>query len=1348
MAAALGPAATLLGKVFTMLSAAPVAAYVDSLELGHNSEQIKAKLAHTRGLLHNAQVSDAGHNPGLQDLLPVLSRNADQAEDLLDELHYFQIHDKLHGTSIATTQPNLLHHGRNVLRHTATSWAAFFSCANDAHTLHFQPVIMSRKIKSVLQDMQTQCDSISDLLSSIPSSSMAVALLHRPQIGSTIMQDTLYGRRDTFEETVNRIVSCKQTVSVLPIVGPGGIGKTTFTQHLYNDARAENHFEVRVWVCVSTDFDVLKLTREILGCILATQEEGSSGAANETLNLDQLQLSIACRLKSRRFLIVLDDIWKCDGENQWKTLLAPFTKGETKGSMVLVTTRFPKVACMVKTVDPLELRGLDANDFFTFFEACIFGDFKPQDYDDELAGIAAKIANKLKGSPLAAKTVGRLLQRDLSPEHWNGVLTKHEWLKQKSDHDIMPSLKISYDYLPFDMKKCFPYFGLFPEDYRFHNSEMNLFFVVIGIADSAHQVDRNYLEELADNGFLMKQVDYNGRYYVMHDLMHELSKSVSAQECLSISDLDFRADPIPQSVRHVSITIEDRYDESFEKEMCILMGWIDIANLRTLMIFGEYEKRMAKILKECFKEINSLRVLFMTVNSSESFPHRFSKLIHLQYLKIRSPHTDKVSLPSTLSTFYHLKFLDLDDWHGNSDLPEHFSHLENLHDFCAGRELHSNIRNVGKIKHLQELKEFRVKKEIMGFELRELGALTELGGKLIICGLQHVSTKEDAVAAKLKLKKSLNELKLLWDRDRPTIGVDILDAFQPHSNLRVLTIANPGCTIGPSWLCLDICLTSLETLTLEGVSWNTLPPFCKIPNLKVLTLKRISGMHQFRCGGTPGKCFMRLRTVVFLEMPDLAEWAAEPNCHCFPSLEIIECVGCPNLHVMPFSEVFWTNLCKLYVSWCPKMSLPSMPHTSTLAELVVKGDNYQKLKIVAKRLVVRGYGGDLDFHNLGKVEDMTIKDVSHISVTDIKKLEVLKKLDIGRCDGLFPGDLDGSIVLHSVRTLSLDVSHLTSKSSAKVLNCFPALSVLKIEGSYRDDEECVMQLPSSSSMQELSFFYCKSLVLVPVENGGALQQDNSSLRSLEIRNCGKLFSRWPMGEAGGGIQHASLGGPFPASLRELYVRDEPSMKSMVMLSNLTSLTSLSLVDCNNLTVDGFNPLITVNLKELKVNRFLEVPKTGITVGAVDLLSEVARNKLMPAGYISRLEELTVDNISGLLAAPICNLLAPTLHTLKFIHDKQAESFAEKQEKALQLLTSLQILEFGWCEGLQSLPQGLHHISSLKELLVLDCPKIQLMPEKGFPISLRKLRIHPRSTEINEQIENIKRTNPDLTVPGY
>ena len=395
------------------------------------------------------------------------------------------------------------------------------------------------------------------------------------------------------------------------------------------------------------------------------------------------------------------------------------------------------------------------------------------------------------------------------------------------------------------------------------------------------------------------------------------------------------------------------------------------------------------------------------------------------------------------------------------------------------------------------------------------------------------------------------------------------------------------------------------------------------------------------------------------------------------------------------------------------MSLPSMPHTSTLTNLDVQGDMLESLlSYDGKKLVVRGYGGALASHNLDKVKDMTV----------------------GRCDGLFPEELDGGFVFRSVKSLKLDASHLTSSksSSSKVLNCFPALSVLYIY----EDEECVMQFPSSSSLQELAFKHCKGLVLVPVENGGGIQEDKSLLKSLTIFNCGRFFCRWPMGKG-----ESETICPFPASLRKLDVFEEPSMKSMALLSNLTSLTTLRLSGCSNLTVDGFNPLIVVNLIQLQVH--------GCNTLAADMLSEVAshsqRAKLLPAGYISRLEKLTVDDICGLLVAPICNLLAPALHSLEFMEEERMESLTEEQEKALQLLTSLQNLTFSDCKGLQSLPQGLHRLSSLKELCVRGCPNIRSMPKEGLPASLRKLEMIDCSAEIDEQIEKIRRTNPDLSV---
>jgi ABC-type glutathione transport system ATPase component len=141
--------------------------------------------------------------------------------------------------------------------------------------LKFDRVAMSNKIKSVIEGIHNLCDPVSDLLNKIPNNSTVVTIKRSPT-GSTVSQDKLFGRSVIFEKTVNALTGGTyqtETLSVLPIVGPGGMGKTTFTQHLYNDKRVEGHFTVKVWVCVSTDFDVLKLTRQILSCIPAIEEE-------------------------------------------------------------------------------------------------------------------------------------------------------------------------------------------------------------------------------------------------------------------------------------------------------------------------------------------------------------------------------------------------------------------------------------------------------------------------------------------------------------------------------------------------------------------------------------------------------------------------------------------------------------------------------------------------------------------------------------------------------------------------------------------------------------------------------------------------------------------------------------------------------------------------------------------------------------------------------------------------------------------------------------------------------------------------------------------------------------------
>lgn len=178
---------------------------------------------------------------------------------------------------------------------------------------------------------------------------------------SIVHEPSIHGREVDKNNIIKMLLSEVRPMSVLAIVGMGGLGKTTLAQLVFNDQRVRQSFDRLAWICVSDQFDLKIITRNIISSLQKQKYEA--------LELNDLQEALIEQIERKKLLIVLDDVWN-EHRAPWDSFCAPMMTTEL--CTIIVTTRSKTVASLVQTMPSYSLNCLTSAASWSLFEQITF----------------------------------------------------------------------------------------------------------------------------------------------------------------------------------------------------------------------------------------------------------------------------------------------------------------------------------------------------------------------------------------------------------------------------------------------------------------------------------------------------------------------------------------------------------------------------------------------------------------------------------------------------------------------------------------------------------------------------------------------------------------------------------------------------------------------------------------------------------------------------------------------------------------------------------------------------------------------------------------------------------------
>ncbi|XP_045807653.1 putative disease resistance protein RGA1 [Trifolium pratense] len=486
------------------------------------------------------------------------------------------------------------------------------------------------------------------------------------ETGFYCLESDIIGREDDKRKIISLLRQPHeiQNVSLVAIVGIGGLGKTALAQLIYNDGEIKKCFEKSMWVCVSDNFDVKTIVKNML-------ESLSKNKIGDTLKLDTLQNILRHTLTGKRYLLVLDDVWN-ESFEKWDKLRTYLMCG-APGSKVVVTTRSTIVSQTMGVSIPYVLSSLTPKESWHLLKNIItYGD-ESKRVNQTIESIGKKIAEKCIGVPLAIRTLGGILQGKSEEREWIDVLQGDFWKLCEDEDSIMPVLKLSYQNLSPQLRQCFAYCSLYPKDWVINKDDLIQMWIAQSYLECS-TVGNQFVNILFMKSFFQDATydDIDGRIhsFKMHDLIHDIAMQVARNDCCYF---DSGTKRLVGSPMHVML----------ESDAIGFLESVDASKLRTLILLSNNSESMNE--KELFVilKFKHLRVLKLSNCSLSKLCNSFVKLKHLRYLSLY----DCIGLGSkSISNLVCLQTLILARRHDLEISTKHVSMLINLKYFHISRK--------------------------------------------------------------------------------------------------------------------------------------------------------------------------------------------------------------------------------------------------------------------------------------------------------------------------------------------------------------------------------------------------------------------------------------------------------------------------------------------------------------------------------------------------------------------------------------------------------------------------------------------------------------------------------------